>query len=108
MSDPEPSTATIHAYSPEAKAKAVLRVLRGESVSAVACDIGVSEHRLARWEHEFVKGGKAQLAQPRNSQRGLRRRLRKHGTLILQWAGILILLALIVRVLTKFFEPGGE
>lgn len=97
-----------HTFSPEAKTKAVLRVLRGESESEVAGDYGVSQSRLARWEREFVKAGAAGLAQARSPKRKLWRRLRKYGAVVLQGIGILLVLVLIVRVLTKFFEPSGD
>lgn len=43
------------------KMEAVLRVLRGESLDAVARDLAVTAARLAEWREEFLLGGQVAL-----------------------------------------------
>ena len=45
----KPTEPTAHAYSPEDKLAAVMRVLIGESAAAVARDIGAAERTVKSW-----------------------------------------------------------
>jgi len=53
------------AYSPEFKLAAVRRVLAGESVRAVAEEIGIRRKRLYVWKDRYAERGAAGLAQGR-------------------------------------------
>jgi transposase-like protein len=53
------------AYAPELKLAAVRRVLAGESVSAVAQELGIRRKRLYVWKDRFAELGEAGLVQPR-------------------------------------------
>jgi transposase-like protein len=53
------------AYAPELKLSAVRRVLAGESVSAVAQELGIRRKRLYVWKDRFAELGEAGLVQRR-------------------------------------------
>ena len=53
------------AYAPELKLAAVRRVLAGESVSAVAQELGIRRKRLYVWKDRFAELGEAGLVQRR-------------------------------------------
>jgi transposase len=53
------------AYAPELKLAAVRRVLAGESVSAVAQELGIRRKRLYVWKDRYAELGEAGLAQRR-------------------------------------------
>jgi hypothetical protein len=38
--------------------EALLRLLRGEPLEALARELGVEAHRLPAWRNEFLEGGK--------------------------------------------------
>ena len=52
-------------YAPELKLAAVRRVLAGESVSAVAQELGIGRKRLYVWKDRYAELGEAGLAQRR-------------------------------------------
>jgi transposase len=52
-------------YAPELKLAAVRRVLAGESVSAVAQELGVRRKRVYVWKDRFAELGEAGLVQRR-------------------------------------------
>ena len=52
-------------YAPELKLKAVRRVLAGESVSAVAQELGIGRKRLYVWKDRYAELGEAGLVQRR-------------------------------------------
>ncbi|MBI4875546.1 MAG: helix-turn-helix domain-containing protein [Acidobacteria bacterium] len=110
MADSEHSAERTHAYATEAKVKAVLRVLRGEDVRAVAGDIGASESRLSRWQREFVAGGKSQIAKSHKT-RGHRiwKQLKKDAARVFPWIGLLLALYLSISwILKRVYESSGE
>ena len=53
------------AYAPELKLAAVRRVLAGESVSAVAQELGIRRKRLYVWKDRYAELGEAGLVQRR-------------------------------------------
>jgi transposase len=53
------------AYAPELKLVAVRRVLAGESVSAVAQELGIRRKRLYVWKDRYAEMGEAGLVQRR-------------------------------------------
>ena len=53
------------AYAPELKLAAVRRVLGGESVSAVAQELGIRRKRLYVWKDRYAELGEAGLTQRR-------------------------------------------
>jgi transposase len=53
------------AYAPELKLGAVRRVLAGESVSAVAQELGIRRKRLYVWKDRYAELGEAGLVQRR-------------------------------------------
>ena len=53
------------AYAPELKLAAVRRVLAGESVSAVAQELGICRKRLYVWKDRYAELGEAGLVQRR-------------------------------------------
>ena len=53
------------AYAPELKLSAVRRVMSGESVSAVAQELGIRRKRLYVWKDRYAELGEAGLVQPR-------------------------------------------
>jgi transposase len=53
------------AYAPELKLAAVRRVLAGESVSAVAQELGIRRKRLYVWKDRYGELGEAGLVQRR-------------------------------------------
>lgn len=52
-------------YAPELKLAAVRRVLAGESVSAVAQELGIRRKRLYVWKDRYAELGEAGLGQRR-------------------------------------------
>jgi hypothetical protein len=90
-------------YSLHAKQEAVLRVLKGEPVTAVAEDVGVGVNRLERWHSRFIEGGAAALNQ-RATRRGLYETLRTQGSGIMQWAGLLFVLTVLVFFLVRMLS----
>jgi transposase-like protein len=89
-------------YSPPEKRDAVLRVLKGEKVGAVAGDIGVGVNRLERWQARFVAGGVTALQSRRAHQTTFYETLKAHGSGITQWAALLLLLTVLVFFLVRF------
>ncbi len=58
------------------KLEAVLMLLRREEpASVLARRYGVSDPTLYRWRDEFLEGGKAALANPRNARNGSSQRM---------------------------------
>lgn len=55
-------------YAPELKIKAVRRVLAGESVSAVAKELGIRRKRLYVWKDRYAELGEAGLVQRRGGR----------------------------------------
>lgn len=56
------------AYAPELKLSAVRRVLAGESVSAVAQELGIRRKRLYVWKDRYAELGEAGLVQRRGGR----------------------------------------
>jgi transposase-like protein len=96
---------TSHRFSAEAKAEAVLRVLKGEPARAVADELDVSEERLASWEHRFMRGGCEALER---RKRGWASRWRKARGRMAVWLGLVVILAALVWLLTRLFEIHPE
>jgi transposase len=55
-------------YGTELKLAAVRRVLSGESVSAVAQELGIRRKRLYVWKDRYAESGEAGLAQRRGGR----------------------------------------
>jgi len=96
---------TPHRFSAEAKAAAVLKVLKGEPARAVADELDVSEERLASWEHRFMRGG-CHALEPR--KRSLASRWRKARGRMALWLGLVVMLAALVWLLTRLFAIHPE
>ena len=48
-------------FSSRRKAEAVLRLLHGEELDALSCELGVTAATLAQWRERFLAGGQASL-----------------------------------------------
>ena len=46
-------------FSARRKTETVLRLLRGELLEGVACELGVTAATLAQWQEQFLDGGQA-------------------------------------------------
>jgi hypothetical protein len=90
-------------YSLRAKQDAVLRVVKGEPATAVAEDVGVGINRLERWHSRFMEGGAAALNK-RASRPGLYETLRTHGSEIMQWGALLVVLTVLVFFLVRILN----
>mgnify|MGYP000907698337 FL=1 len=98
---------------PKHKSEAVIRVLKGESVSDVAAELGVRLHRLERWQNTFLAGGlealeKESKVRHRSAVHELQQALKP----VLQWVGLFVVLALTILFLVRFLntsspETGG-
>jgi transposase-like protein len=90
-------------YSLHTKQDAVLRVLKGEKVAAVAEDTGVGVNRLERWHARFMEGGAAALdkKKTRSSPFGS---MRTHASGIMQWAVLLFVLTVLVFFLVRMLS----
>ena len=75
-------------WSAGKKMDAVLRLLRGEPLEALARELGVEAHRLAAWRDDFLEGGKDALKGQRpdrsGDDRALRQAERKVGQLTME------------------------
>jgi transposase-like protein len=91
-------------FSGSQKSAAVQRILRGEPLERVAAELTVSVDRLRRWERIFLEGGEKHLANHRDN----RSRLGNNGQNLLPWAGLLLLLTVIVYAASRFFQRGLE
>lgn len=99
--------------SPKEKSEAVLRLLKGESASDVAAELGVRLHRLERWQNSFLAGGLEALekdakARRRTASQELQQALKP----VLQWVGLFLVLAITILFLVRFLntsspETGG-
>lgn len=87
-------------FDVDQKCAAVRRVLGGESANRVAAELQVSTDRLARWERQFLKGGRAEIAQRHGGSRWMDISLRK----MLPWAGLLLLLIVTVYAASRFLQ----
>jgi transposase-like protein len=96
---------TPHRFSAEAKAAAVLRVLKGEPARAVAGELDISEERLASWESRFMRGGRQALE---HRKRSLASRWRKARGSMALWLGLVVMLAALVWFLARFFAIRPE
>jgi ethanolamine utilization microcompartment shell protein EutL len=96
-------------FSTAEKTKAVLRLLAGENVLAVAAELQVTIDRIERWKSAFLAGGEAaiekQTEERRNSHRGLLSKKTKAG--LLQWAGILLVLVVVIYFMTRTMNQGS-
>ncbi len=59
--NPRSGRADVGRFSSRRKAGAVLRLLRGETLQAVARGLGVTVARLTEWRDAFVAGGQQSL-----------------------------------------------
>jgi transposase len=93
-------------FTSREKTTAVLRLLKGESGNALSAELDVSIRRLERWQNEFVSAGTAALA--RRKDRHSPGLFAKHSGAILQWAGLLAALVILVALLAIFLQraPG--
>ena len=48
-------------FSARRKSKAILRLLRGEDIDVVSCELGVTAATVAGWRDHFLAGGQAAL-----------------------------------------------
>ena len=75
------------------KVSAVLRVLRGESPDALSSELGITVHRLGRWQNDFITGGTEAL----RTRRSLRTRnwLAEHATGVASVIGLAVIIGLL-------------
>ncbi len=59
---PLPPEQRARALPPDERVSLVLRVLGGESPSAVALQAGIDAETLSRWVHDFIEGGRQALS----------------------------------------------
>jgi transposase len=84
------------------KTKAVLRLLRGDSVETLSSEMGVSVRRLERWKDEFIAGGSDALAKRKDV--GSPGWWSKNSAAIWQWTILVIGLILAITVLAHFTQ----
>ena len=102
MPSDEPRRKSRH-YSLQQKRDAVVRVVKGEQVAAVSKDVGIDVNRLERWHARFMEAGVAALNQ-KHQQTTLYQTLKTHSAGISQWAGLLLVLAVVVYFLIRFLS----
>ena len=78
-------------------------MLKGETPEEVAASLGVSPHRLMRWESTFMDGGERALADSSEHRTGYQKFKEKLPD-VLQWAALLVVLALTILALTRFLN----
>jgi ethanolamine utilization microcompartment shell protein EutL len=96
-------------FSNAEKTRAVLRILAGEDTHTVAAQMQVTLDRVERWKATFLAGGEAalekQTEEHRSSRRGWLSKKAKAG--VLQWAGILLVLIIVIYFMTRTMNQGS-
>jgi transposase len=96
-------------FSKAEKTKAVLRILAGEDDRKIASELQVSLDRIERWRSTFIAGGEAAIEKEaeerRSSHRGWLSKKTKSG--MLQWAGILLVLVIVIYFMTRTMNQGS-
>ncbi len=83
-------------FSAEEKTKAVLRLLRGEDIHALAEELKVHPERLSRWERRFLAAGQKAFDKPKQP---------RISAAVWQWAALVVVLLITVAVLSRFVSP---
>ena len=87
------------------KVNAVLRVLGGEDIDAVAEAISVSTRRLSEWRDTFLQGGEAELQSVQNRPKSTNHRGKTgNAKVVAQWSGMIVVLFLVVYLLVRMLD----
>ena len=97
------STSKVADFTAQQKLKAALRVLQGESVDAVAEDLGVTRERVQRWSDRFVEGGRAAILRREDHAATKSKKQR----IVMQWVSLITLLLIVLFFLTRFLMNQG-
>ncbi len=95
---------SIKRFTTAEKVNVVLRLLNGESVEDLSKQLGISIHRLRRWENEFIMGGSAALDKRNGSGSG--DWVSKHAAAIFRWFAVLTILAVVLAFVRLFLQAG--
>ena len=88
---------------PEAKAKAIMRVLAGETKASVAAELGVSIDRMERWQSTFYNAGVEALANKSNARKSIK--FKPGSGTLGQWAVLALILIASIVVLVRMLTP---
>ena len=88
---------------PEAKAKAIIRVLAGEPKASVAAELGVSVERMERWQSTFYNAGVDALAQKSGARKSIK--FKPGSGTLGQWLLLALILVASIVVLVRMLTP---
>jgi hypothetical protein len=90
-------------FEPEAKAKAIMRVLAGEPKASVAAELGVSVDRMERWQSTFYNAGVDALAKKSSTRTSVK--FKPGSGTIGQWLLLALILVASIIVLVRMLTP---
>jgi transposase-like protein len=103
----EPDSHSSRRFSPGEKYAAVHRLLRGEEPNRIAAEMHTSTDRLRRWERVFLEGGRQSL-EAHHDHGSHSRRMARAARRAAPWAGLILLLIVIVYFASQFLQQGME